>query len=76
MVFKHQLKPLTKGGQTVVHAGKGSQQADMPSRKSVKALHTPPTNDINNYAKNTPMAQGTSAPDGNLASGDWPGIGQ
>ena len=73
-MFKKHMTPLSKGGQTTVHSGKGSQQADMPSRKSVKALQTPLTNGLNNYAKATPMIGGTSTPD-NPASGNWPGIG-
>ena len=76
-MFKKHMTPLSKGGQTTVHAGKGSQQAPMPSRKAIKALQTPPANSINNYAKNTPLATGTTtAPDGNLSSGNWPGVGE
>ena len=74
MLKKH-ITPLSKGGQTTVHSGKGSQQAPMPQRGQVKALQNPATNGVNNYAKATPMAQGPTAPDGNLATGDWPGIG-
>lgn len=74
MLKKHMV-PLSKGGTTTAHAGKGSMQANMPDRNQIKQLQTPPTNGINNYAKATPMAQGPTAPDGNLASGDFPGIG-
>ena len=81
MLKKH-LVPLTKGGQTTVHSGKGSRQAPMSARTNVTQSGSGlPSAGINNYAKATPLANPTppsqpSAPDGGLGSGDWPGIGQ
>lgn len=76
MLKKH-MKPLTPGGQTTVHAGKGSKAAPMNARSNVvNSGAMQPGAGINNYAKATPMAQPTPpAPDG-LGSGTWPGIGQ
>jgi len=76
-MFKNQMKPLTPGGQTIVHKGKGSKQAPMSARNNVvnSGAMTPGAG-INNYAKATPMAAPASpAPDG-LGSGTWPGNGQ
>ena len=83
------MTPLTKGGQTTSHAGKGSIQAPLSTRNNVSSSGSnpaqpgaagtsgggaPPT--MNNYAKATPMARPTPpVPDG-LGSGTWPGIGQ
>ncbi len=80
MLKKH-LVPLTKGGQTTVHAGKGSQQAPMSARNNVtQSGSAAPGATIGNYAKATPMANPTpptSAPPSNgLGSGTWPGIGE
>jgi hypothetical protein len=77
MLTKH-MTPLRKGGQTVNHAGKGSQVMPLSTRNNVSASGSGlPSAGINNYAKATPMAQPTPpAPDGGLGSGDWPGIGQ
>ena len=57
MLKKH-MSPLSKGGQLVKHAGKGSSQASMPNRSQINALAQPPAQGINNYAKATPMAGG------------------
>ena len=78
-MLKRHMVPLTKGGQTTVHAGKGSQQAPMSARNSVtQSGSSAPGAGINNYAKATPMANPTppGQPDGGLGTGDWPGIGQ
>ncbi len=73
-MFKHQMKPLSKGGQTTVHAGKGSQQAPLPNRGTLNALASP-NSSMNNYAKASPISQPAGVPDTNLSSGDSPGIG-
>jgi hypothetical protein len=83
MAFPKKMTPLTKGGSTTAHAGKGSIQAPLSTRNNVKSSgsgmppapgQAPPT--INNYAKSTPMpGPSAPAPDG-LGSGTWPGIGQ
>ena len=79
MLKKHMV-PLTKGGQTTVHAGKGSQQAPMSARNSVtQSGSSAPGAGMNNYAKATPMANPTPPappPNDALGSGTWPGIGQ
>jgi hypothetical protein len=77
MLKKHMV-PLSKGGQTTVHQGKGSQMQPLTSRNNVSTSGSDnPDATIGNYAKATPMAQPTPpAPDGGLGSGDWPGIGQ
>lgn len=79
-MFKKHMTPLTKGGQMVKNAGKGSQQSAMPSRQTMQSLSSAQSPAFNNYAKATPMAQPSQAStpgsaDG-LGSGDWPGIGQ
>lgn len=76
MLKKH-MKPLTKGGATTVHAGKGSQQAPMSARTNVtqSGANTPGAG-INNYAKATPMANPTPPAPSGFGSGNWPGIGQ
>jgi len=78
MVFKHQLTPLTKGGAITKHKGKGSQAAAMPDRGQISQLAKPANQNINNYAKATPMAQ--PQPDAattgmGLGSGSWAGNG-
>ncbi len=76
-MFTKHITPLSKGGQRVNHAGKGSQQAPMGMRRQItQSGATDPGAGINNYAKATPMANpAPPAPDG-LGSGTWPGIGQ
>ena len=61
MLKKH-MTPLTKGGAKVAHKGKGSHQAAMPNRKMIGQLASP-NSTFNDYAKATPMPQGTD-PDG------------
>lgn len=56
-MFKKHMTPLTKGGQTTVHKGKGSQQAGMPDRSQMNSLATAPGAALNNYSKATPMPQ-------------------
>lgn len=75
MVFKKDLKPLTKGGDVTKHAGKGSKAAPMSARKSVtQSGALSPNAGVNNYAKATPMPQQPAAPTPGIGSGDWPGI--
>ena len=72
-MFKKHMTPLARGGQTIVHKGKGSQQAGMPDRSQINGLATAPG--INNYAKATPMGQSSPGqPPGGLPNGP-PGIG-
>jgi len=74
-MFKKHMKPLTKGGQTTVHPGKGSTQQPLNAHNNViTSGSSAPNATINNYAKATPMAN-PSPPDGGLGSGSWPGIG-
>jgi len=76
-MFKKHMTPLTKGGTTTVHAGKGSQQAPMSARTNVtQSGSNLPSAGINNYAKATPMANPTPPASDGLGSGTWPGIGQ
>lgn len=82
-MFKHQITPLTKGGQVQVHKGKGSRQGALRPHRNNPApagsVGQPPPSpgaSINDYAKATPAANpAPPAPDG-LGTGDWPGIGQ
>lgn len=55
-MFKKHMTPLSKGGQTTVHQGKGSQATGMPNRQQITALGSPNAG-LNDYAKATPMAQ-------------------
>ena len=83
-MFKHQMTPLTKGGKTQVHAGKGARSSSLRPQGNNPApagSAAPPPNvqGPNNYAKAVPPATPPatpSAPDGGLGSGNWPGIGQ
>lgn len=80
-MFKKDMKPLTKGGSTTAHAGKGSTQ--MPMAGSARSMvsqsgATAPGANMNNFAKATPMAQpqaNPQPPDGGLGTGNWGGIG-
>ena len=76
MLKKH-MKPLTKGGQTTVHQGKGSNTQPLSTHNNVSASGSAqPNATIGNYAKATPMASPTPpSPAGGLGSGTWPGIG-
>lgn len=62
-VFKKHLTPLSPGGQTTVHKGKGSQMAPMPDRGQIAGLAKGPGT-INDYAKATPapMPSPTAVP--------------
>ncbi len=76
MVFKKDLTPLSKRGQVIKHAGKGSQATTLPNRGALNALANAPDAGVNNYAKATPIAQPAGEPAvDNLASGTSPGIG-
>lgn len=55
-MFKKHMTPLTAGGQTMVHKGKGSQRADMPDRGQIKGL-SDGNGTINDYAKASPAPQ-------------------
>lgn len=59
-MFKKHMVPLSKGGQTVKHNGKGSQMTGMPSRSDIKGLSAPGST-MNDYAK----ASGADQPAGN-----------
>ncbi len=74
-MFKKHMTPLTKGGQTLVHKGKGSQQAGMPDRKAISGLASGPGQSMNDYAKATPMAQPSPSAVPGVGSGDWSGGG-
>lgn len=74
-MFKKHMTPLSKGGQTLVHKGKGSQQAGMPDRSSISGMASAPGQSINNYAKATPMAQPSPSSVPGIGSGDWTGNG-
>lgn len=69
-MFKKDLTPIGRGGITK-HAGKGSQAADMPSRRALTALASAPNAGLNDYAKATPMAQPAPLPP--TGPGNWPG---
>ena len=79
MLKKH-MTHLSKGGQLVKNAGKGSQQASMPNRSQINSLASAPGQSINDYSKATPMAQPTAQPGAaggapGIGSGNWPGNG-
>jgi hypothetical protein len=61
-MFQKDMTPLTKGGSTKAHKGKGSSQAGMPDRHQINSLATAPGAALNNYSKATPMAQPNPAP--------------
>lgn len=71
MVFKKNLRPLSKGGQIIKHRGKGSQQAPLPARGALNALSNAPGALVNNYAKATPVSQ----PGGDVSQGAPPDLG-
>ena len=72
--FKRNLTPIGRGGITK-HAGKGSAMAPIPNRGELAQLAKPAGQDLNNYAKATPMAQPMPASAGGLGSGNWAGNG-
>lgn len=75
MLKKH-MTPLTKGGSTTVHAGKGSNQQPLGVHNNVSVSGSAaPSAGINNYAKATPMANPTPPATSGLGSGTWPGNG-
>lgn len=70
-MFKKHMTPLSKGGQTTVHQGKGSQMAAMPDRAAVAGLAKGPGS-INDYAKASPAPQAEplpTSPTGNFGVG-------
>lgn len=72
-VFKKNLTPISKGGQVIKHAGKGSSAQMLPSRHALSTLTSGNVGDrtMQNYAKATPMA--APAPDTSGDSmGAWP----
>lgn len=62
-MFKKHMVPLSKGGQTVAHKGKGSQMAAMPDRAEINQLARGPGT-INDYAKASPAPQPQPLPAG------------
>jgi hypothetical protein len=74
-MFKKHMTPLTKGGSTTVHQGKGSQQAPFPNRREISGL-AGGNGSINDYAKASPAAQPQANPVmPGPGSGGWPGNG-
>ena len=65
-MLKAHMKPLTKGGQTVKHAGKGASEQTLPSRNAMSSLTSgdQTQRSMNNYAKQTPMP--TPMPSGGM----------
>lgn len=61
-MFKKHMTPLSKGGQTTVHHGKGAQSTDLPSRGALTALASAPNAGINDFAKATPMPGPSPSP--------------
>jgi hypothetical protein len=85
-MFKKHMSALSKGGQKVNNAGKGSQQAPMAQRSQIQGMATSPGPSMNDYAKASPAGMpspgaspgGTPAASGGppgLGSGNWAGIG-
>lgn len=73
-VFQKDLTPIGKGP-VKKHAGKGSSVASMPDRNQIAQLAKPAGQNINNYAKASPMPQPAPASAGGLGSGNWAGNG-
>lgn len=69
-MLKAHMKPLSKGGQVVKHAGKGSVSESLPSRHAMSSLTSGSQADrsMNNYAKQTPMPSPPPSPAGPMAS--------
>lgn len=59
-MFKKHMTPLTQGGQTIKHEGKGAQATTLPNRGALNALSAPNAG-LNDFSKATPMP-GPSAP--------------
>lgn len=55
-VLKKHLTPIGRHGTIHKHAGKGSEQAQLPDRRALSKLNHSPQS-INDYAKATPMPQ-------------------
>jgi hypothetical protein len=76
MVFKKHLTPIGKGGITK-HAGKGASEQVLPSRHALSTLTAgnPADRTMNDYAKQTPMANPNADSPGitGLGAGDWGG---
>lgn len=60
-MFKKHMTPLSKGGQTTVHQGKGSQMTGMPDRQQISGLGAPGAT-MNDYAKASPAAEPAGNP--------------
>ena len=73
-MFKKHMTALTKGGQMVSNAGKGSQQAPLPQRGTLNSLANPNTS-INNYAKASPISQPAGVPDVSSLGGGGADLG-
>lgn len=79
MPTKKSLQPFVGKAKLHTHIGKGALQTDgqKPSRADVAQLTAPdqPPAGPNDYAKQTPMAQGASTGSlPGLGTGDFPGI--
>lgn len=74
-MFKKHMTPLTRGGQTIRHAGKGSQMAASPDRGQISGLAKGPNSSINDYAKATPLAQPSPQAVPGIGNGNWSGNG-
>lgn len=61
-MFKKHMTALSKGGETKVHSGKGSQATSMPNRQAITALAQAPGAGLNDFSKATPMANPAPTP--------------
>jgi hypothetical protein len=71
-MFKKHMTPLTKGGQTVKNAGKGSTEQMLPSRSAMANITSgdPAARTMQDYAKATPTIGAPSMPvNGNYGAG-------
>jgi hypothetical protein len=70
-MFKKHMTPLGKGGQLVKHAGKGSNEQQLPSRSAMQTLTSgdPGARTMQNYAKMTPTIGAPTPEDGSYGSG-------
>jgi hypothetical protein len=87
-MMPHHMKALSKGGQKVNNAGKGSQVQPLGARNNIgQSGSALPGAGINNYAKASPMGQPSPAaapvappspqpapPNTGLGSGTFPGV--
>jgi len=64
-MFKKHMTPLSKGGATISHKGKGSQMTGMPDRREISQLSGPQAT-LNDYAKASPASAPAGAPSGGI----------